>query len=84
MYVHTYNWITLLCTWNIVSQLYFNKIYIKKKIKPFLDQKKKEFECNIIYHLLIFPNHCIICMYIMNKNTLNMKKNTGTKKMFFM
>ena len=41
MYVHMYNWITLLCTWNIVSQLYFNKIYIKKKIKPFLDQKKK-------------------------------------------
>ena len=23
-----YNWITLLCTWNTVSQLYFNKIYI--------------------------------------------------------
>ena len=28
-----YNWITLLCTWNIVHQLYFNKIYILRKIK---------------------------------------------------
>ena len=30
-----YNLVTLLCTWNIVSQLYFNKIYIyvKKKKK---------------------------------------------------
>ena len=26
-----YNWTTWLCTWNTVSQLYFNKIYIKKK-----------------------------------------------------
>ena len=23
-----YNWITLLQIWNIVSQLYFNKIYV--------------------------------------------------------
>ena len=29
--LYMYNWITMLCTWNIVSQLYFNKIYIKKK-----------------------------------------------------
>ena len=29
-----YNWITLLCTWNIISQLYVNKICILiKKIK---------------------------------------------------
>ena len=32
MYVH--NWITLLCTWNTVSQLYVNKIYILKKKNP--------------------------------------------------
>ena len=25
------NWITLLCTWNMVSQLHYNKIYILKK-----------------------------------------------------
>ena len=33
--VYIYNWITLLYTWNIVSQLYFNKIHIlrKKRIK---------------------------------------------------
>ena len=32
--MYLYNWITLLCTWNIVSQLYFNKkIYILKKRK---------------------------------------------------
>ena len=32
---YVYNWITLLCTWNIVSQLHLNKknIYIKKKKK---------------------------------------------------
>ena len=38
MYVYLYNWITMLCTWNIVSQLYFNNIYIyvyfKKDDKP--------------------------------------------------
>ena len=33
IYVYMYNWITLLCTWNTVSQLYLNKkIYIKKKM----------------------------------------------------
>ena len=26
-----YNWTPLLCTWNVVSQLYFNKIYILKQ-----------------------------------------------------
>ena len=26
--VYMHNWITLLCTWNIVSQLYFSKRYI--------------------------------------------------------
>ena len=29
-YAHTHNWTTLLCTWNAVSQLHFNKIYILK------------------------------------------------------
>ena len=31
IYIHTYmyNWITLLYTWNIVNQLYFN---LKKKV----------------------------------------------------
>ena len=29
--VYIYNWITLLCTWNTVSQLYFNKIHILRK-----------------------------------------------------
>ena len=38
--LYMYNWITLVCTWNIVSQLYLNKkiyiymyMYIKKKKK---------------------------------------------------
>ena len=34
IYVYLYNWISLLCTWNIVSQLYFNKIYILKGWVP--------------------------------------------------
>ena len=29
--IYMYYWITLMCTWDIVSQLYFNKIYLKKK-----------------------------------------------------
>ena len=35
IYVYIYNGITLLYTWNIVSQLYFNKIHLlrKKRIK---------------------------------------------------
>ena len=33
IYVYLYYWITLMCTWNIVSQLYFNKIYLLKKKK---------------------------------------------------
>ena len=28
-----YNWITLLCTWNIVNELYINKIYTLRKKK---------------------------------------------------
>ena len=33
--MYLYNWITMLCTWNILSQLYFNKkyIYFKKDDK---------------------------------------------------
>ena len=30
-YVYTCNWITLLCTGNVVSQLYFSKIYTLRK-----------------------------------------------------
>ena len=26
-----YNWITLLCPWNIIRQIYVNKIYVNKK-----------------------------------------------------
>ena len=33
IYVYMYNWITLLCTWSIVNQLYFNRIYIYIYIK---------------------------------------------------
>ena len=29
--MYLYSWITLLCAWNIVNQLYFNKIYAQKK-----------------------------------------------------
>ena len=29
-HAHTHNWTTLLCTWNAVSQLHFNKIHILK------------------------------------------------------
>ena len=29
--MYMYHWITLLCTWNTVSPLYFNKIYILRK-----------------------------------------------------
>ena len=40
IYVYMYNWITLLYTWNIVNQLYFNKkrknIYI---IKTYANKK---------------------------------------------
>ena len=32
-YVYTCNWITLLCTGNVVSQLYFSKIYTLRKKK---------------------------------------------------
>ena len=32
IYVYLYNWITLLCTWNTVSQQYFNKTNILKNI----------------------------------------------------
>ena len=31
-----YNWITLLCIWNTVSQLYFNKIYILIKKEKYI------------------------------------------------
>ena len=35
-YVYTCNWITLLCTGNVVSQLYFSKIYtLRKKMLSF-------------------------------------------------
>ena len=37
IYVYLYNCITLLCTWNIVSQLYLNKIYILKEKKKFFN-----------------------------------------------
>ena len=30
-YMHICNWITLLCTWNIVSQLYINKMHILRQ-----------------------------------------------------
>ena len=38
--MYIYNWITLLCTWNIVSQLYFNKIYILKENTGCMKGKK--------------------------------------------
>ena len=38
-----YNWITLLCTWNVASQLYFNKIYILRK-KSCIDILKRIWE----------------------------------------
>ena len=47
IYVCTYNWITLLCTWNIVSQLYLNKIYIWRENK----EKKTLKEINPEYSL---------------------------------
>lgn len=31
--MYLYNWITVLCTWNIANQLYFKKIYSIKYIK---------------------------------------------------
>ena len=47
MYVYMYNWIPLLCTWNIVSQLYFSKIYWRRKKSKIvaaskLEKKKKK------------------------------------------
>ena len=38
--MYIYNWITLLCTWNIVSQLYFNKIDILKENTGCMKGKK--------------------------------------------
>ena len=37
IYVYMYNWITLMCTWNIVSQLCFIKIYILREKKEWMN-----------------------------------------------
>ena len=53
--MYLYNWITLLCTWNIVRQLYFNKIYIyiyiyiKKKGRVWNGLLKKSTQQNLVY-----------------------------------
>ena len=46
--VYMYNWISLLCTRNIVSQLYFSKINILRKK---IEERKKNYII-VIFHKL--------------------------------
>lgn len=41
MYVYMYSWVTLLCTWNIVNQLYVNKNKLVDRFNSNLDTSEK-------------------------------------------
>ena len=56
VYKYTYNWITLLCTWNIVNQLYFNKSifnYKKNKLQGVKLTKEEENMYNKYYKTMM-------------------------------
>ena len=63
-----YDWITLLYTWNIVGQLYFNKIYILKgkKFKMYYVRKRyKRYtsECLQWLSMNMLQNFYLICIF---------------------
>ena len=66
IYVYMYNWITLLCTWNVVSQLKFNKIYILRKKKQMYSFLKKSVSLWVFFPLkmgLFNASHSITCRH---------------------
>ena len=83
-----YNWISLLCTWNIVSQLYFSEVYMLRKKRHVEDNilrlhfKLYRYKCGGAYirihiHSSRFPLRCETVKITIQAAVVQRKLNNG-------
>ena len=77
--VFMYNWITLLCTWNTVSQLYINKIHTLRKKRGTDGQQVHEIVLNND-HQGIMTLHLLYCLLLKSGEIISVGKGVEKKE----